>query len=183
MNSRGCSISERPVEIENREEMRYWEMDTIVGKQGTKTTLLVLSERATRKELIFKMKSKSQEEVIKVLNRMERQIGKKNFSKEFKMITADNGCEVLDFEGIEKSIFSKRKARTKMYFTHPYSSYERGTNENINKMIRRFIPKGKDISKYSKKEIKRIEHWINNYPRKILGGLSALMLEKEKKIP
>ena len=54
-------------------------------------------------------------------------------------------------------------------FAHPYSSWERGTNENQNRMIRRFIPKGTDISKISDKEIKRIENWMNNYPRKILG--------------
>ena len=59
--------------------------------------------------------------------------------------------------------------RTLVYFAHPYSSWERGTNENQNRMIRRFIPKGTDISKLSGKDIKRIEEWMNNYPRKILG--------------
>lgn len=63
-----------------------------------------------------------------------------------------------------------------MYFAHPYSSWERGTNENINKMIRRFIPKGVDISSFTEKEIQRIQNWINHYPRKILDGKSANML-------
>ena len=66
-----------------------------------------------------------------------------------------------------------------MYFAHPYSSWERGTNENINKMIRRFIPKGVDIANYSIKEIERIQNWINNYPRRILGGLSANIAEQK----
>jgi len=73
---------------------------------------------------------------------------------------------------MEKSIRNKGK-RTKIYYAHPYCSWERGTNENINKMIRRFIPKGADISKYSTKEIERIQHWINNYPRRILNYKSA----------
>jgi len=172
-NAKGTSISERPVEIDDRDKVGHWEMDTVVGKQGTKTTLLVLSERTTRKELIFKIKSKSQSEVIRILNRLERQLGK-DFKNTFKTITCDNGGEFLDFEGVENSIKSKEK-RTKVYFAHPYSAWERGTNENINKMIRRFIPKSVDISAFSHKEIARIQNWINNYPRLILNGLSANM--------
>ena len=175
-NIKGTSIADRPADIDDRLEFGHWEMDTVVGKQGTKTVLLVLSERKARQELIFKMESKSQSEVIKRINGLEKKYGS-NFKKIFKSITTDNGCEFLDFEGIEKSAFSKRK-RTKMYFAHPYSSWERGTNENINKMIRRFIPKGVDISEFSHKDIERIQNWINNYPRKILGGKSSNMIMK-----
>jgi len=176
-NTKGTSISERPVEVDARESPGHWEMDTVVGKKGTKTVLLVLSERVMRKELIFKIPSKSQAAVVKVLDRLERKMGKL-FVKTFKTITCDNGCENLDFEGIERSIRNKKK-RTKVYYAHPYSSWERGTNENINKMIRRFIPKGVDISTFSDKQIMQIQHWINNYPRKILGGLSANMMEQK----
>lgn len=172
-NKRGTSIAERPIKIDERCELGHWEMDTVVGKQGTKAALLVFTEIASRKELIFKIKGKTQDEVIRVLDSIERKIGRVKFSERFKTITTDNGCEFLDFEGIEKSLFSKTKTRTKMYFAHPFSSWERGSNENANKMIRRFIPKGVDISNYSNNEIKHIEHWMNNYPRKILGGLSA----------
>jgi IS30 family transposase len=177
-NIKGTSITERPTEIDNREDVGHWEMDTVVGKQGTKKTLLVLSERTLRKELIFKINSKSQSEVIRILDRLERKF-KSQFSNEFKTITCDNGCEFLNFEGIEKSIRNKGN-RTKVYFAHPYSSWERGTNENINKMIRRFIPKGVDISGFSDKDIERIQNWINNYPRKILGGLSANLAEQKR---
>jgi len=175
-NTKGTSIADRPIEIDNRDEYGNWEMDTVVSKQGTKTVLLVLSERMSRQELIFKMKSKSQSEVIRVIDRLERKHSK-DFKQIFKSITTDNGCEFLNFEGIEKSIYSD-KMRTKMYFAHPYSSWERGTNENINKMIRRFIPKGVDISVFSNNEVRRIQNWINNYPRKILGGKSSNMLIK-----
>jgi IS30 family transposase len=102
----------------------------------------------------------------------------KLFSETFKTITCDNGCENLDFEGIENSVRNKRK-RTKVYYAHPYSSWERGTNENINKMICRFIPKGIDISAFSVKQITQIQHWINNYPRRIFNGLSANMMERK----
>lgn len=169
---KGKSISERPQKVEERNELGHWEMDTVVGgKNGKKDVLLVLSERCSRKELIFKMKEKSQHEVIKALNRLERKHGGR-FKKLFQTITVDNGTEFLDYDGIEKSLFSKKK-RTQVYFAHSYSSWERGTNENINKMIRRFIPKGADISLYSEEDIKRIETWINNYPRRILGYFSA----------
>ena len=175
-NIKGTSISERPTTIENRDEVGHWEMDTVVGKKGTKNVLLVLSERTLRKELIFKIKSKSQKDVVNTLNKLERKMGCAEFTKLFKTITCDNGCENLDFLGIERSIKNK-KPRTKVYYAHPYSSWERGTNENINKMIRRFIPKGVDISSFSNKEILRIQNWINNYPRRILGGLSANMAQ------
>jgi IS30 family transposase len=178
-NKKGTSIADRPAEIDERKEIGHWEMDTVVGKQGTKTVLLVLSERMLRKELIFKISVKTQDEVKTVLDKIERKIGRVKFAQTFKTITTDNGGEFLDFEGIEKSLFSKTKTRTKMYYAHPYSSWERGTNENINKMIRRFIPKGSDIASFGNKEIKRIEDWINNYPRKILGGLSANMAEQK----
>ena len=69
--------------------------------------------------------------------------------------------------------------RTNLYYAHPYSAWERGTNENSNKMIRRFIPKGVDISRFSDDEIKGIEDFMNNYPRKILGGFSANMMMKK----
>lgn len=176
-NTKGTSISERPAAVAARDEIGHWEMDTVVGKQGTKTVLLVLSERVTRKELVFRIPSKSQSAVVKELDKLERKMGVL-FPKTFKTITCDNGCENLDFEGIENSVRNKRK-RTKVYYAHPYSSWERGTNENINKMIRRFIPKGVDISSFSKKQITQIQHWINNYPRRIFNGLSANMMEQK----
>lgn len=176
-NTKGTSISERPEAVASREEIGHWEMDTVVGKRGTKTVLMVLSERVTRKELIFKISSKSQVAVVKELDKLERKMGKL-FSETFKTITCDNGCENLDYEGIEKSIRNKGK-RTKVYYAHPFSSWERGTNENINKMIRRFIPKGVDILAFTIKEIMQIQNWINNYPRRIFNGLSTNMLENK----
>ncbi len=177
-NLNATCISERPLEIEKREEYGHWEMDLVVGGRKKGKVLLVLSERKTRKELIFILKSKTQEEVVRVLKKLERKIGRVKFSNKFKSITVDNGSEFLDFESMEKSLFSKYKSKTKIYYAHPYSSYERGTNENLNKMIRRFIPKGTDIGLFDEKYIQMIEDYMNNYPRKILGGLSANAMEK-----
>lgn len=172
-NPTGTSIIERPEEIEYRRDFGHWELDTVVGKARTKAALLVLTERKTRYELIFKLESKTEQAVIEVLDKLERKLGKKRFRRIFKTITCDNGSENLDHEGMERSL-TKGK-RTKVYYAHPYSAWERGSNENANKLIRRFVPKGTDIGRLTHKEIKRIERWMNDYPRAILCGFSAKM--------
>lgn len=176
-NAKGISISKRDAAIEKRDEYGHWEMDTVVGKKGSSTVLLVLTERKTRQEIIRKIKNKSQYCVVKELDKIERKMGAKKFCKTFKTITCDNGCENLDFEGIERSVLTKQK-RTTVYYAHPYSAWERGSNENANKLIRRFVPKGSDIAKFSHERIKMIELWMNNYPRRILNGFSSNMLIK-----
>lgn len=175
-NLKGTSIEDRPKEIENRAEYGHWEMDSVVGKQGgSGAALLVLTERKTRQEIIRKIGAKTQQAVLKELEWLERKYGKA-FYEIFKSITVDNGSEFLDFEMIAKSAIKPGQQRTKVYYAHPYSSWERGTNENSNKLIRRFIPKGTDIGKISLKEIKWIENWMNHYPRKIFGYKSAMDL-------
>lgn len=180
-NLKGPSIEQRPKEIKDRETYGHWEMDTVVSGQGKSTTcLLVFSERQTREEIIFKIPDKKSASVVKKLNQMEREMGCKAFRDKFKSITCDNGVEFLDFIGIMRSYKNKKIPRTQVYFCHPYSSWERGTNENINKMIRRWIPKGADISQVPDEKIKYIEQWINEYPRRILEGKSSLKYKKEK---
>jgi len=167
-NKGSRSIEERPEKINNRIEYGHWEGDSIVGKRyGRKDGLFTLTERLTREEIIIKIKSMTQDSILNALNKLETNYGA-YFREKFKSITLDNGREFLDWESIEQSVLNNEK-RTLIYFAHPYSSWERGTNENQNRMIRRFIPKGTDISKLSDKDIKRIEEWMNNYPRKILG--------------
>lgn len=169
-NIKGRSIEERSEVVNERSEAGHWEMDCVVGGKGTgSAVLLTLTERQTRKELIIKLPRKTQAAVVVALDVLERQMGRKQFAHTFKSITVDNGCEFLDYAGIERSNKSKHKARTMVYYAHPYSSWERGSNENMNRMIRRFIPKGTDISKLGKREIKRIQDWLNTYPRKILN--------------
>lgn len=168
------SIWERPEEANKRLEAGHWEMDCIEGKRGNgKSCLLTMADRKTRETLIFILPDQTQESVIRVLDKLERKLGRVKFSEKFKTITVDNGSEFLDFRSMEKSKLSKTKKRTEIYYAHPYSSWERGTNEHTNGMIRRFIPKGSVICKIHKKEIKRIQNWLNNYPRRIFGGISA----------
>ena len=179
------SIEERNPDINDRLEYGHWEGDCVKGARGEKEGLFTLSERKTRKEIILKIKSISQIEIKKALDEIESKYGIE-FCEQFKTITFDNGGEFLDWKSIERSAIDKDKKRTEVYFAHPYSSWERGTNENQNRMIRRFIPKGKNIAKISKKEIEKIENWMNNYPRKILGYKTAnemvLELTSNKKV-
>ena len=170
--ARSESIEKRPEHIENREEFGHWEMDLVVGSQGgSGTVLLTIVERKTRHLITRKLPDKTQRSVHKALRSIEQEFGSVSFRKIFKTITVDNGSEFLDLDAMEKSAFSN-KTRTKIYYAHPYSSWERGTNENTNRIIRRFIAKGHEISEFSRKRIKEIEQWINNYPRRILDYLS-----------
>ena len=105
---------------------------------------------------------------------IERQIGPTFFRLLFRTVTGDNGGEFADIAGLEQSVRSL-KQRLVLYFAHPYSSFERGTNENHNGIIRRFIPKGSDIADYSKRKVRTIQDWMNAYPRKILQGKTPSM--------
>ncbi len=163
---RGTSIEKRPEEIKDRKTFGHWEMDCVCG--SSKATLLVLSERLTRKEIIFQMQDQKANSVIHCLNVLERRFGAM-FKKVFKTITVDNGSEFADFKGMEKSCYGRNAKRTLVYYCHPYCSCERGTNERLNREIRRLVPKGSNLAKYTNSEVKKIENWVNNYPREILG--------------
>ncbi|NMA33294.1 MAG: IS30 family transposase, partial [Clostridiaceae bacterium] len=123
--------------------------------------ILTLVERKTRNTLVRKIPGKTTEAVMAELERLKEDFGS-GFSRVFKTITSDNGTEFSDLATLNGS-------NTKIYFTHPYSSFERGTNECHNGPLRRFIPKGKRISDYSHDAIGRLEEWINGLPRKIFG--------------
>ena len=95
------------------------------------------------------------------------------FTTLFKSITCDNGVEFQDFKGIEQSVYSKKKKRTKVYFAHPCSSFERGSNENANRLIRRFLHKGSTFDELSQRVVQRLARWMNKIPRKLFDGKSA----------
>lgn len=164
---KGDSIEKRPKEVMDRTTFGHWEMDCVEGKKGTKKTLLVLTERKTRNEIIRLMDDKTTTSVIKVLDKIEKKLGYDMFTQIFRTITVDNGSEFQDCSGMEQSAVHDDCQRTKMYFCHPYSSYERGSNENQNKMVRRHYPKGYDFTDTTPSEIRKLEKWINNYPREI----------------
>ena len=103
-----------------------------------------------------------------MLDRIERQLEVRKFRKTFKTITTDNKSEFRNWKLIEKSYTGSKKARTNQYFADAYCSWQRGTNENINQMIRRFLSKGTSFKNLTQIDIKIIEKRINNYTRKIL---------------
>jgi transposase, IS30 family len=158
----GRSIEERPAEVNERKEFGHWEIDTIIGKKSQDEALLTLTERKTRKELIVKVAAKESETVSISIADLQNNYGSL-FSHIFKTITADNGSEFADLG------LSVKNVETEVYFTHPYTSSERGTNERHNGLIRRFIPKGKAIASVSEKTISYAENWCNQLSRKILG--------------
>jgi IS30 family transposase len=172
------SIEERPNKINNRVEYGHWEGDSVKGPQKTKASLFTLTERKTREQVIIKVNQATQEAVKKAIDNLEVKY-KDKFKIIFKSITFDNGVEFLGWKSLEISALKLTEQRTVIYFAHPYSSWERGTNENHNRMIRRFIPKGMDIADVSNEEIERIEHWMNNYPRKILGYKTPEQMRQE----
>ena len=154
----GKSITERPPEVEKREVFGHWEIDTVLGKRSNDKALLTIVERKTRKKIILPLVEKSAKEVVKAVGVLKDRFGAL-FKEVFKTITADNGTEFASLAGSNLDV----------YFTHPYSAWERGTNERHNGLIRLFIPKGKPIRELSEIKIKRVEEWCNNLPRKILG--------------
>lgn len=168
------SIEYRPKEANFRTEYGHWEGDLVIGKQGTKTVLFTLTERKTRQEIIMKLPNKKTETIAIAMDKLERRYGSK-FYQTFKSITFDNGVEFMGYKGIEKSCRIKRK-RTTVYYAHPYCSGERGTNENNNRLIRRWIPKGTDMTKIKTSFIEEIEDWINNYPRAMFDYKSSNMI-------
>ena len=165
------SIEYRPKEALLRNVYGYWEGDLVVGKQGTKTVLFTLTERMTRQEIIMKLPNKETATIAKALDKIERRYGSK-FYTTFKSITFDNGVEFMGYKGLEKSCLRKKK-RTEIYYAHPYCSGERGTNENNNRLIRRWIPKGVDMKDIKVSFIQKIEDWINNYPRAMFDYRSS----------
>lgn len=166
------SIEERE-NLKQRNVYGHWEMDTVQGKQKTKPCILVLTERKTRQELLFKLDNKQCSSVWSVLENHWDILKDYIFS-----LTCDNGVEFstnYDFKNSDLKEF----VRTNLYYCHPYRSSERGSNENQNKLIRRFIPKGVDIGAYSNDYIRNIQDFINNMPRKIFSGLSSNQFLKE----
>lgn len=170
--SAGTSIEHRAAEILYRNGFGHWEMDCVIGKKTNRKTILVLTERKTRYEIIEVLKNKNSDEVVKALNRIEKRYGRA-FYDIFKTITVDNGTEFSDAKGMEKALYRKGN-RTKMFYCHPYSSYERGSNENANRLVRRFFPKGTDFDKeINRNNIKDVEFWMNAYPRPMFNGKCA----------
>lgn len=168
------SIIYRPAEIKDREQYGHWEIDTVYSGQccKNKTALLVLTERKTLEEYYISIADRTLKSVIDALDGLEKRMGTEAFRHKFQTMTADNGVEFGDGSQIERSI-TPGLQRTKVYFCHPYSSWERGQNENQNRFVRRWVKKGGDLSAYTPEEWEDITEWVNNYPRRKYAGMSV----------
>ena len=158
------SIEERPAEINNRERMGDWEMDCIESGRSGKGGLLVLIDRRTRYTVLGRLSSLTQTSVNRALRRL---VAEGAFPAP-KSITTDNGKEFLDQRKLEKIL------GVPVYYTHAYSSYEKGTVEQTNGIIRFWWGKGTDFSRVSHREVASVQHLVNSISRTVsLKGLTA----------
>lgn len=160
-------IQERPAWIGDRSQEGHWEGDLVVGCKGSSPVLLTLTERVKREEIIMKLPDRRAATVRGAFDRLERRMGKAAFREKFRSVTLDNGSEFMEYELLTRSVFGGK--RFDVWYTHAGAPYEKGANENHNRMIRRFFPKGTDFTRVTKKRIAEIQDWMNGYPRKVLG--------------
>ena len=152
------SIEERPPEVEDRIVPGHWESDLIVGKQH-QSAIGTIVERTTRTVILVPLKAK---DAVSVRRAFAKEL--KDLPAEMKLsMTHDQGREML-----QHKLFTKQ-TKMKVYFAHPHSPWERGTNENTNGLLRQYFPKGTDLSVYTRKEIKLVQDRLNGRPRKALG--------------
>jgi transposase, IS30 family len=147
-------ISERPAEVETRQTLGHWEGDTVIG-QDKFACLLTLVERKSGLAIIKKLTSRTVVQTNKAACKaISRRPG------EFNTLTFDNGTEFHGFKLLEK------KFGVTCYFATPYHSWERGSNENLNGLIRQYVPKGTCMKDLTQKQCNNIAHALNNRPRK-----------------
>ena len=158
----GSSIEMRPACVDTRERFGDWELDLVIGsKSKDDHVLMTLLERKTRYYRILRLPDKSAASVMKTFDLLRNEY-KEFFSLIFKTITTDNGSEFSSLSALEHA------SDTMVYFAHPYSSFEKGSIERHNGLLRRFISKGTRIDNFSDDDISDIESWINTLPRKSL---------------
>lgn len=162
-------ITERPEGINNRTWRGHWEADTMVSRRSS-CTLVTLNERKTKTVIMDKVKENTAEAVSNaIIARMKRLPKRLRRS-----ITYDNGHENVMHEKVNKALGMKS------YFCAPYHSWEKGTVENTNGLIRRYLPKGTDFGTIKKSEIHQIENALNKRPRKCLRYKTPLeVLERQ----
>lgn len=166
-----ASIDDRPAAANNRSEPGHFEMDTVVSCLGGSGGLLVLIDRMTRLYFIELLEAISQNDVDKALRRMKA----RGAFAEIKSMTTDNGCEFLDDKALRKTLGCE------VYYTRAYASWEKGSVENCNRIVRRWYPKGTNFAECSKADISRLEAAINSIHRMSLGGMTAAQFAKQHK--
>jgi IS30 family transposase len=150
-------ISERPAEVEARQQAGHWEVDTVLGS-GSRDCVVTLVERKTGLVLIGKLEDRTTESlnrrVIRLIN---------GHGGPFATVTSDNGTEFHNYQRIEE------RTGAVFYFARPYHSWERGSSENANGLVRQYLPKGQNMSGLSQHQCNAIARKLNTRPRKRLG--------------
>jgi len=156
------SIEERPSIVNDRSRLGDYELDLIVGIKN-KGAILSIIDRKSRYCILEKLDNKSSAEVSNKVIQSLQSSAKQPFT-----ITTDNGTEFTEHKTIAE------KLNIKYYFAHPYASFERGSIENLNGLVRQYIPKGTDFNNVDNKQLKTIQQKLNKRPRKVLEFLSPL---------
>lgn len=170
------SIEKMPEDAKTRET--YFEGDSVVGvRAGKHNTLITLVNKVSQFTFIERSQDKTSIATVAVLDKLEKEI--KELSKIVEIVLFDNGVEFSNFEEMMKSVEDRRRKRFEVYFAHPYASYERGSNENKNRLIRRSFKKGKLVEALTDEDILNIAKKINNMPRKALGYRTPLEVFEE----
>lgn len=171
----GFSIERRPSEINGRTTFGHWEMDSIIGKKkGNRQSFLALTERKTRFEILVRVPDKTSASTVHALDTIIPKFPKGTF----KTITVDNGSEFKDCYGMEHAKDGSK--RLTVYYCHPYTSCERGSNERANRILRRYFPKGQSLNKYTQKDCDKAARALNDMPRKILNWQTAAELFEQE---
>jgi len=163
------SIEDRPTKVNQRKEIGHFEDDCIVSRQS-KERIKSINERSTGVVFFGKMKNGTSEESTRVVCERLKDIP----SPYLKTLTRDRGTENMGWQDIEKDL------SIKVYFAHAYCSQERGSNENLNGLFRRFFPKKTDFAKVTDEQIRNVEYLINTRPRKRFGGKTPLEVLLER---
>lgn len=167
------SIEVMPDKIRNKETDTHFEGDSIVGvAKGRHNTLITLVNTASQFTFVRRSENKTGQATVDTLDKLEEEIPE--LSKIIESLLLDNGIEFSKIEEMMESVKDRRQKRFQIYFTHPYASYERGCNENKNRLIRRYLKKGKLVERLSDEDILNIARKINNMPRKALGYKTPL---------
>lgn len=167
------SIEVMPEEIKRNETDTHFQGDSVIGvAKGTHNTLITLVNTASQFTFIRKSENKTGQATVDTLDKLETEIP--DLSRIMETLLLDNGVEFSKIEEMMKSVKNKKKKRFQVYFAHPYASYERGCNENKNRLIRRYFKKGKLVEDLSDEDILNIARKINNMPRKALGYKTPL---------
>jgi IS30 family transposase len=152
------SIEERPAEVEDRSIAGHWEGDLLMGK-GHQSALGTIVERKTRTLILVPLQG---QDAFSVRQAFEKELSTLP-GQVLRSLTYDRGKEMA-----EHKLFTEN-TRMRVYFCHPHSPWERGTNENTNGLLRQYFPKGTDFNKITRQEVKRVQDLMNDRPRKVLN--------------